>query len=463
MNGGTTAGPTSDRAFGPQSGLRAGFARRDITPPPGAPLSGFVVRTRPAAGVHDPLHARALALAQGDARACLLALDLIGVDAELTRDIRAEVARRGGLPEGALAVCATHTHGGPAVLARSRLGEPPPGYRAELTRRAADAVLAALADLAPCTLGVARGRQLEVARNRRLPGGPIDPDVPVAAFRRDGRLVGLLASYACHPVVLGPDNHLVTRDYPGMVVDALEARAEQPFACFVTGCCGEINHGHHAHDSLRSGPSERRSFAEAARLAGLIADEAWRAADRAAPEAPEDPGAPAGVPLRTARARVRLPYGPLPSPPRDDLARWRRERRELAGSDAARGALLDTLIRWAETRPEAPPDDEEVELMAIAAGRLLLLLLPGEVFAETGLALKAAIASRAPRCVPIVVGCALAAPGYLPPRSAFADGGYEVAEAFRFYGRPAPFAPEAAERLEAAARDLATEVLEVLR
>jgi N-acylglucosamine 2-epimerase len=47
----------------------------------------------------------------------------------------------------------------------------------------------------------------------------------------------------------------------------------------------------------------------------------------------------------------------------------------------------------------------------------------------------------------VVVGYANGVPGYIPHRSAYAEGGYEPCEAHRFYGRPAAFAPEAAELL----------------
>lgn len=45
-------------------------------------------------------------------------------------------------------------------------------------------------------------------------------------------------------------------------------------------------------------------------------------------------------------------------------------------------------------------------------------------------------------------------PGYIPNRAAYPAGGYEVAEAYRAYGRPAPFAPKASEALQAAAHEL---------
>jgi neutral ceramidase len=48
-------------------------------------------------------------------------------------------------------------------------------------------------------------------------------------------------------------------------------------------------------------------------------------------------------------------------------------------------------------------------------------------------------------------------PGYIPHRSAYPAGGYEVDEAYRYYGYPACFAPEAGEAIVATAIDLVAE------
>ena len=52
----------------------AGFARLDITPPLGIPLTGYY-RSRYADGVLDPLEINALAVSDGEKKAVLLRLD----------------------------------------------------------------------------------------------------------------------------------------------------------------------------------------------------------------------------------------------------------------------------------------------------------------------------------------------------------------------------------------------------
>ena len=71
---------------GPQtSRLKAGAAEAIITPPVGAPTLGTIQRST---GVHDDLHARALVLNDGKQRVAILSLDLIGMDFDLSDEIR---------------------------------------------------------------------------------------------------------------------------------------------------------------------------------------------------------------------------------------------------------------------------------------------------------------------------------------------------------------------------------------
>lgn len=412
-------------------------------------MSGFAIREAPAEAVHDPLFARALALDDGSTRVCLLVLDLIGVDESLTTAIRRAASELSGIPAAHVAVAATHTHGGPAVLKDAWLGRPDAAYLQRVVQASAAAVAAAITDLAPATVRHAIGAQVTIARNRRVPDGPIDPDVPVVRFDRAGAPVALLVSYACHPVTLGPDNLAITRDYPGVVVDELERRYPGSLVVFATGCCGQVNTGHLASDSMRGFRAPQRTF-ERARAIGLSLAEAAANAIEAAAERP-----PLRGPLRIASARVALEYAPGSRNPQLDLAEWRRELAELAADDAARAATLRVLIRWAEARANPPPRACEVEAMCIGLGDACIALYPGEVFVEFGLSAKDAIADRSV----ITLAFSGSAPGYLPHRSAYDNGGYEVEEAYRYYGQPGPFPAEAGERLHEVVVGLARQVL----
>jgi hypothetical protein len=450
-------------------GLQVGTASRAITPPVGGDLSGFIARTEPTTGVHDDLLARAMVWAEGDGEAkgranaaALVTLDVVDLDAGAVASIREGVTALTGLPGERVGVTCTHTHGGPATLP-GWLGRRDADYLAGLYRAAADAVAAAAGSLQPVVMRSARGSEPTVGKNRRVPGGVIDPDVPVLRFQRpDGTVAALLVSYACHPVTLGPHNLLATADYPGYVRRTLESAYSGATVLFATGCCGQINNGHTARDGERGRGLHWRTFSEAERIGRAIAGAALQAAEQAARV--DAALAVMPVPVRPARVRTARRVVPMPMLPpvspaeaRALVEGWQQEERSAAGRERRPGEVerLQVFQAWAEALAAGRlPADVEAEVMAIALGDVSLVLLPGEMFVEFGLAIK----ERArPRDV-VTLSYANGTPGYVPHRSAYPAGGYEVDEAFRYYGYPACFAPEAGEALVEAAVELLDEV-----
>ncbi|UCD57344.1 MAG: neutral/alkaline non-lysosomal ceramidase N-terminal domain-containing protein, partial [Candidatus Hydrogenedentota bacterium] len=96
--------------------LRVGLASIDITPADSLPMGGYIARTEPAAGTHDPLSAKAVSFRQGKTSAMLVALDILYVSEQWARKFRKAVSRKIGLPQKNVLVAATHTHSGPAVF-----------------------------------------------------------------------------------------------------------------------------------------------------------------------------------------------------------------------------------------------------------------------------------------------------------------------------------------------------------
>ena len=437
-------------------------------------MSGFAARTSPSVGVHDALQARAAAFVGAAGRpVVLIVADVIGLDARSTRRVRRRLRSSHGLPAERVAVVATHTHGGPPTLPRAFLGPVEPAVLRAVEDAAVGAARRALDALAPATLRHASAELTGVARNRRDADGPADPRVDVLWAERAGEPVGVLATFALHPVVLGPDNLLLTRDFPGFAVDALERAFPGCVALFANGCAGQINHGHAASASWTVAPSATRTYEVAAAIGERIG-----AAAAGAMRSGGDVLATAGE-LRAVRRRVQLPLSPPPTDPAADALRWRDEIAQARETgDADRVALLEPLVTWAETvalgqggqparraagfrdgrggpleRSGRTARTSEVQAFGLV-GRALVLL-PGEPFVEYGLALRRAFGGRV-----VPLGYANDAPGYLPAGTAFAAGGYEVDTAYRYYGSPAPYDPATEARLLGAAWAAASAVLE---
>ncbi len=125
---------------------------------------------------------------------------------------------------------------------------------------------------------------------------------------------------------------------------------------------------------------------------------------------------------------------------RPTLARGWRE--EAARSSESWAAVLRSWVMWAETIAGRDVGPFATRVSVLRWAGLTIVALPGEIFAATGIAIRDAIAGPS-----MTAGYAESNPGYIPPADEYPHGGYEVDEAHRYYGMPAPFAPGSAERL----------------
>ena len=405
--------------------VMAGASAVDITPPQGLAMAGFAVRSQGAIGAHDRLTARALAVEE----TVIVVADVLGLDGAMSARVRA----RTDLPSANVVLSATHTHGGPAVLPRRAGGAADAGYLARLEQALVEAIAQARACRRPARLFSGIGDDPQVGRNRRHKDGKVDPTTPILRVQgADGEDIAVLFAYACHPVTLGPNNRLWTGDYVHFARARVEAAMPGAIALFLTGCCGDVNTGHSAAASLVLGASDARSFATAERLGHRVAEAALAARLTET-----------GGPITAREVWVDLPILRREADPATLARLWREE---ITTADPARQALLHHWISWAETtaRIDNPPPWPG-RVSVLDWGEVRLVALPGEIFAETALDLRARLGREA-----FIIAYADSFPGYLPPRGEYPFGGYEVEEAHRFIGTPGGFAPGCAEALAAA-------------
>jgi len=406
----------------------AGAAVVDIAPDAGLMMCGYAARTEPSSGTHDPLTARALVV--GDT--AIVVADILGFHESTCARIR----ERSGFGER-LVVVATHTHGGPMPMPGRGGGDADPAFLALLEDGCVEAVRRAAESRQPVRLLAGNGRNPGIAFNRRIEGGPIDPSVPVVRLETpDGRLLAVAFAHACHPVVLGAGNRLYTADFPHFARAAIEAAHPGAVAIFLPGCSGDVSTGHSPESSISTDTPPDRTFAEAERLGRALAASVLAA-----------PLVPLGARIAAASRPVRLDLERTETASLDDLSR---EWAGLAGHAAspAWATLYRHWAAWAVTTAREPLTPWPGRVTAFDWGGLPLLFLPGEIFAITALELRAALPGTP---VPFVLSLADGVPGYIPARGAYPQGGYEVAEAHRYYGLPAAFAPGSAEALAAAA------------
>lgn len=418
--------------------MQVGYAKVDITPEPGIDMTGYIARMGPAEGVHDSLYCRALVLQDGDVRAALVETDTLGFGLQYTREVKQEIARETGIPVASVMLAATHTHSGPATVVLNSCGNVDLDYLRALKGRIVAAVKAALADLASVEVAVDTATVPGVALNRRDRGsGPLDEELTVVVFAEPGkRAKAAILHYSCHAVVLGPANRLISADFPGVACAATERATGVP-CMYVQGPCGDINPVIHPGD-FDGVASTGEKIAEAA--VAMIGAATVSAAK----------------PLRVSEESLALPLASLPS--LDSLYSFRDaqlqapppvEEQFRAVHEKVSGAMVD----WAERTIRSYASGCTCTALPTVVqcfdlGPIAIIAIPGEAFVEFGIEAKrlAALAGRHAAVVAYANGDI----GYVPTRAAYAKGGYEVEHAYKYYGYPAPLAPEAGEMIATA-------------
>jgi hypothetical protein len=450
--------------------LFAGVGRVDITPPAGIAHAnwGAQIHER-AAGIDLPLWATALALRTGDITVVIVDVDLIYLWDATASKTRQAVAAATGLPEEHVRLSYTHTHSGPSTTSDRATwagagSELVPAYEASLPQRIASAAWSAVQSLRPARIAIGTGT-CAIAVNRRFQRpedgavivgrnweGPVDHNVPV--LRIDGvggEPLAAVVHYACHPITVGPDNDLITPDYPGMVKRVVE-QATGATCLFLQGAAGDVGP---IRGVARGGAQEYKRLGT---VLGLEASRVWWETD---PRPRHDrylgtleSGAPLAIyddeatGERDARLRVEtrtmhLPLRTLPPPDELDAAFQKNlahlnELRAGGGDEATIRQVTMTCKRTAMraqlARDVQGKTHRALDLHAVAIGdEIALVAMPGEPFVEIGLGVKAG----SPFKYTLFSGYSNIGWSYIPTASAYPLGGYEV--------EVTPYEPTAAE------------------
>jgi neutral ceramidase len=229
------AAPTS----APPIEFWAGAAAVEITPTRNVPLGGYGGRNgAPMIGVHDPLFAKALWLETPESKVCLVTTDLIGSLASLRDRIKPVDAD--------LVLSASHTHSGSGGLATGfwelAMGKFDPALFDELAGKLKQAVLEARARRAPARLAFARGEIPGLNRNRRVKGGPVDPELNVMLVADVlSRPLAIVANYTAHGTILSERNMLASADWQGAFQRQVERDFPGALALYTNGAEGNIS------------------------------------------------------------------------------------------------------------------------------------------------------------------------------------------------------------------------------
>ena len=264
--------------------LSAGVARVDITPPVGFPMGGYAERQQPSTTIHDPLFATILVLKTDSLTLAIVSCDLRSFPSERV----VTLARERHLADHVL-IAATHNHSGPITWEDKSW----PSAERSWFKETEDKILAAIGN-ARSKMFQARissgSDEIYLGHNRRLvhgdakvtmlwrnaerkPTSPIDPTLGVIRIDDESGVPrAILVNYACHAVVLGPDNRAISADYPGYLSRRIERELPGAVCLFVQGGAGDIN------PYLDKQPVNQGAFEEAEKMGNALADRALRVA-----------------------------------------------------------------------------------------------------------------------------------------------------------------------------------------
>jgi len=457
------------------SGLLAGVARADITPPVGMAQLNWGSQTHVEAVGVDPagMYVTAIVLASGGQKFAMVDVDALFVPGYAA--IAARVAATTGIPAEHVRLGATHTHAGPVVsVVRGPLGvdfsryqEAQARYNAMVADKVVAAIVEAHSKLRPAhafgargtgTININRrvraeaGRPAAVGRN---PDGFVDRELVVIRIDgADGKPMAVLVNFQCHGTVLAYENKFFSPDWIGPMRKAVETAMPGVTCLFFQGAAGNQGPIEGFTGDLDV-PRRLGSILgyQAAALAlgvetvkrepkfeGFVESTAFQAKQHWRVSGPRD-------------ATMKFTTKVLDMPPRQYSAKEIDEMATAVGgaetkAEAAKAGgdpweihqaearlrrISDLLKQW---RKPHDPTPVKVRVQVMRLGDMAIVSMPGEPFAEIGVAVKKA----SPFAITMFCGYSSGEGGdYMPTAPEFVQGGYEV--------QRTPYGEGAAEKL----------------
>ncbi len=412
--------------------FRAGASVIDVTPTtfPVIVNGGFFAAN--ATKANDRLQARCLVLDDGGTRVALCVLDTCLIPREFADEAKREIQKVTGLPPERIMISATHTHTAPSLM-QAHGANADPNYPAFLLPRLVEGFRQAVSNLAPARVGWASApapdqthTRVWIRRPDRVgtdpfgerivranmhpghenpdviaPSGPSDPELSLLAVQTpDGKPIAVLANYSMHYHGGTPP---VSADYFGRFADQLGvllgAGAKDSFV-------GIMSHGTSGDQQWMdyAKPAQQTTVDEYAASLARIAHGAYQKIQwqEWVSLAMRDQD----LPLRTRQ------------PSEERLAKSREIMQGLQGREPS--TIPEVYAReqlWLQEHPVRP-----VKLQALRVGELGIVMASAEVFAISGLKIKAQSPLRSTFCIELANG----EDGYIPPPEHHALGSYNT-------------------------------------
>lgn len=265
LSGWSSAQSASGRTF------RAAVVKVDITPDDPQMLAGYAARQ--STGVMHRIFHRIVAMADGNTEFFLISTEIGKMSPSQYDKVAARLLQDHGIDPVNLWWTVTHTHSAPEVGPPGISGVFLPDrykhsvaseYTAIHEQKLIDGILEARRQLVAARIGVGWGfsraninrRAIDVDGKASLglnPDGEVDRRIGLLRIEKaDGSLLALIANYAVHGTVMGPQNLEISGDAPGVVAEYVEEKTGAPML-FINGAAGNLAPIYSVYPSARQG------------------------------------------------------------------------------------------------------------------------------------------------------------------------------------------------------------------
>lgn len=346
--------------------IRAGAAKRIITPDPLLPVSGGMGPTEPAREKRGELTARAVVVAHADTKVALVSVDLLGFPSVLGDRARQLVPN---IPADNILIGATHTHSAPDCYAfpdgqGGHTGDL--AYMERVVQAVAESIREADQRLVPVRLKAATGAiEGKVAYNYYAPELYDRRASVLQLVTPSNETVATLVNFAIHPEVIGSEQGICSPDLIGPLCDRLEQELGG-MGIFLNSAQGGMITADNRDlerpsDPLRAVWHDVRSWEECQRIGETLADESIKMVRSARVQSTPN--------LFCTSRRVKFPVE----------------------SDALWGVVTQSPLKY--------PHDEasrtiEAKINLVNLGSVQMVTIPGEALPNIGFFLKRKMAGE---------------------------------------------------------------------
>ena len=411
----------------------AGFAEREYTPAEG--MVPGQIKCGYAKGKRTPLMAHVAVLESGSTGAVLVSLDILFVSVEFATKVRRKISAYTGIPTEQIMIACSHTHTGCAIDLDCWGFDGKPEYLDPVEEKIMDAVKAAYESRKEVKMGTGTGFDARFnfcrdfyttdgylimnpghqnAHKLVKPYAAVDHSVNVMRFDdMDGKPLCFVVNYANHLDTGGgkPKEKSFSADYAGYLRLALQKEyGEDVTVLFLNGCCANVNHFDYKNGTDRVGHCREGAFPSVEIGEGL--------AETIKNITPVLTTAPCDIRI-DGRSRMHMTAHRSPSRAQREWAKAFKEANAPIENDwDLRSALLAKLY---DTDPATVPGTVDLEIHVMQLGPWTLVGIPGEVYSNIGLKIKA----NSPFANTIVVELANGTHGYMSPDMVQESGCYE--------------------------------------